>query len=159
MLTGAGLAASNGQTAESQAKAELEQQALEAGKLRAQIRKERAAHAREIAKTVRTERAKRRAAVTRALRTGGSSGSVDHAIRVAAATYGVSASHLRSVAYCESRFNPAASNGQYQGIFQFGPTLWSSTPVRSFSRNDPYAAALGAAWAFSRGMQSHWSCA
>lgn len=102
---------------------------------------------------------KRRAAVRRALRTNGSTGGVDHAIRVAAATYGVSESHLRSVARCESGFDPAASNGQYQGIFQFGPTLWSITPVKGFSRNDPYAAALGAAWAFSRGMQSHWACA
>lgn len=125
-------------------------------RLRAQIRRERARHDRLLATTVRRERSKRRAAVRRALQTGGATGSVDHAIRVGAAAYGVSPSRLRAVAHCESTLNPGATNGPYAGLFQFGTPLWSKTPVREFSRTDPYAAALAAGWAFSRGMSSHW---
>lgn len=158
LLTGAGLADGSADSSAKE-KAALEQRAHEAGKLRAQIRRERAVHARQLAATVRRERAKRRAAVRRVLRSSGATGNVDHAIEVAAATYGVSEARLRSVARCESGFNPGASNGQYLGLFQFGTPLWSTTPVARFSRTDPYAAALGAAWAFSRGMSGHWACA
>ena len=131
-------------------------QEAQENRLRAQIRRERARHDRVLATAVRHERAQRKAAVRRALRAGGATGSVDHAIRVGAATFGVSPSRLRAVAHCESTLNPAATNGPYAGLFQFGTPLWSKTPVSEFSRTDPYAAALAAGWAFSRGMSSHW---
>ena len=81
---------------------------------------------------------------------------VAHALRIAAATYGVSEDKLRRVAKCESTLNPKARNGQYVGLFQFGMPLWRATPYGKFSRTDPHAAALAAAWAFSKGMSRHW---
>ena len=63
---------------------------------------------------------------------------------------------LRRLATCESTLNPTARNGRYLGLFQFGAPLWRTTPHAKFSRTDPYAAALAAAWAFKRGMASHW---
>jgi hypothetical protein len=81
---------------------------------------------------------------------------VDHALTLAAATYGVPASRLRRVATCESTLNPNARNGQYVGLFQFGQQLWNTTPYKRLSRTDPYAAAAAAAWAFKRGMSRHW---
>jgi soluble lytic murein transglycosylase-like protein len=134
----------------------LAQEAQNADKLRAQIRRERAKHRKALATTVKRERNKRRAAVRRVVATTRKSGGVQHAIEVGAAAYGVSPSRLRAVARCESGFNPAATNGRYVGLFQFGTTLWRTTPVAELSRSDPYAASLAAAWAFSRGMAGHW---
>jgi soluble lytic murein transglycosylase-like protein len=82
--------------------------------------------------------------------------SVAHALRLAAASYGVDEARLRSVATCESGLRPHAKGGIYLGLFQFGSALWSTTPYRAFERTDPYASALAASWAFSRGMSSHW---
>ncbi|MDH3225876.1 MAG: hypothetical protein OEM67_02145 [Thermoleophilia bacterium] len=81
---------------------------------------------------------------------------VDHALRLASATYGVSYARLRSVARCESGLRPHAKGGQYVGLFQFGLPLWNGTPYRAFDRSDPYASALAGARAFSLGMASHW---
>ena len=110
--------------------------------LRSQLRRERRAH---------------RAAIAR-LRRGrvGYPTAVDHALSVAAATYGVPLRRLRRVATCESTLNPRATNGRYVGLFQFGLPLWSATPYGRFPRTDPYAASLAAAWAFKRGMSRHW---
>jgi hypothetical protein len=84
--------------------------------------------------------------------------SVRHAIALGAAAYGVSESRMRSVAMCESGLRPAVAGagGTYQGLYQFGTTLWGQTPYRAFSRTDPYAASFAASWAFSRGMSGHW---
>jgi len=82
--------------------------------------------------------------------------SVEHALTIAAAAYGVPKAKLRAVAMCESTLNPKATNGRYAGLFQFGTPLWNATPYGRFSRTDPYAASLAAAWAFSKGMASHW---
>ncbi len=81
---------------------------------------------------------------------------VRHAIEVAAATYGVPKERLTRVAICESTLKPNAQSGPYLGLFQFGTPLWNATPYRKFSRSDPYAAALAASWAFSKGMDRHW---
>lgn len=115
--------------------------------LRAQLAAERKAHRQTLTRS-------RRAA--RAVRPAGAKPGVDHALKLAAATHGVSATKLRRVAICESTLNPDATNGQYVGLFQFGTPLWNTTPYRRFSRTDPYAAAAAAAWAFKRGMASHW---
>lgn len=119
------------------------------------------AHARAQASALRAELARERrrdrVAVARATSPARSAkSSVDHALTIAAAAYGVPKAKLRRVANCESTLNPAATNGRYVGLFQFGTPLWSTTPYRRFSRTDPYAASLAAAWAFSRGMASHW---
>jgi len=84
------------------------------------------------------------------------SSGVEHALRLASATYGVSYSRLRSVARCESGLRPHAKGGPYVGLFQFGQPLWNGTPYRDFARSDPYASALAGARAFSLGMASHW---
>ncbi|MEW6582018.1 MAG: hypothetical protein AB1416_04580 [Actinomycetota bacterium] len=110
-------------------------------RLRAQLRRERARHATALRRV-------RRAALARP--------SVQQAIDLGSAAFGVPPARLRSVALCESRLDPAASNGQYLGLFQFGSRLWDATPFRAFSRSDPYAASFAAAWAFSRGMARHW---
>jgi len=121
-----------------------------------QLRQQLATERARTVRIVRAERAKSRrlaASYRRSMRRGGT---VQHAIQVAAATYGVPASRLRGVAHCESRFTTTATNGRYVGLFQFGTTLWNTTPYRSFSRTDPYASALAASWAFDRGMSGHW---
>lgn len=102
------------------------------------------------------ERRRHRRDVTRLRRTTRSVPSVNHALTLAAAAYGVPVSRLRRVATCESTLNPKATNGRYVGLFQFGTPLWKTTPYRHFSRTDPYAAAAAAAWAFKRGMARHW---
>lgn len=117
-----------------------------AAALRAQLRRERAIHAGEL-RRLRTElRAARRTWRP----------TVQHAISLAAATYGVPATKLTRVATCESTLNPTAQSGRYLGLYQFGLPLWHRTPYGAFDRTDPYAAALAAAWAFSRGMHAHW---
>ena len=103
-----------------------------------------------------SERRRHRRQLTQLRRTSPSVPSIDHALTLAAAGYGVPASKLRRVATCESTLNPKATNGRYVGLFQFGTPLWNTTPYRRFSRTDPYAAAAAAAWAFKRGMAGHW---
>jgi hypothetical protein len=119
----------------------LERAVTTAAQLRAQLRRERAAHARAI-------RRLRRAAVARA--------DVRHAIALGSAAYGLPKGRLEGVAFCESGLNTHAANGRYLGLFQFGSRLWNATPYRDFQRTDPYAASFAAAWAFSRGMARHW---
>jgi soluble lytic murein transglycosylase-like protein len=102
------------------------------------------------------ERRRHRQDVIRLRRTPHAPPSVDHALRLAAAAYGVPAAKLRRVAQCESTLNPKATNGRYVGLFQFGTPLWKATPYGRFSRADPYAAAAAAAWALKRGMARHW---
>ncbi len=121
-------------------------------KLRHQLRMERARHQ----KVLRNERIHRATIVRRFEHRLRTRPSVQHALEVASATYGVPKERLTRVAICESTLRPDASNGPYEGLFQFGTPLWNKTPYREFSRNDPYAASLAASWAFSRGMASHW---
>lgn len=122
------------------------------GQLRAQLRAERLEANRRLAGYL-TRHSDELERVRGSLR---ATTSVDHAIGLAAAAYGQSAVRLRQVAFCESRLSRTAQNGQYQGIFQFGLPLWTRTPYGTFERTDPYASALAAGWAFSRGMASHW---
>lgn len=120
--------------------------------LRAQLRSERRAHARDMRKA----RTARLALVRRYSHQLRASPSVRHALKVASAAYGVPESRLTRVATCESTLRPGAQSGPYVGLFQFGTPLWNATPYREFSRADPYASALAASWAFSRGMDRHW---
>jgi hypothetical protein len=82
-----------------------------------------------------------------------------------AARYGVSGDWLYWVASCETggTFNQSLVGRQGEiGIFQWHPRgLWSSVPVFQ-SWADVYDLRLNvraAAWAFSRGLSFHWSCA
>lgn len=120
--------------------------------LRRQLTRERARHLRQI----RAVRASARKHVRRTVNAAVNREPVQHALALAAATFGVPQDKLRRVATCESTLNPRAGSGRYIGLFQFGTTLWNRTPYAGFTRTDPYASALAAAWAFSRGMQSHW---
>lgn len=119
--------------------------------LRRQLTAERTRHARQL-------RAARRSSVAgfRAGSVSLDSGDAGHAIRLAAAVYGVPADRLLRVAQCESTLDAHAISGPYLGLFQFGTPLWARTPMADFSRDDPYAASLAAAWAFARGMNRHW---
>lgn len=116
--------------------------------LRAQLRRERAIHAGEL-RRLRTElRAARRTWRP----------TVDHAIALAAAAYGVSRTDMRRVAHCESTMNPHARNGRYIGLFQTGPAFWQHTPFAAFDRIDPYANALAAAQVVAAQGWRQWSC-
>lgn len=116
--------------------------------LRAQLRRERAIHAGEL-RRLRTElRAARRTWRP----------TVDHAISLAAAAYGVPASAMRRVAWCESRNDPHARNGRYLGLFQAGPAFWANTPFATFARTDPYANALATAQVVAHEGWRQWEC-
>ncbi len=78
---------------------------------------------------------------------------VSYAISLASRVFGVSESKMRAVAYCESTFNPFASNGRYHGLFQLG---WSPFGMSPF---DPIANALSAARTVAHdGSWRQWSC-
>lgn len=82
---------------------------------------------------------------------------VTYALRLAGVVYGVPVSQLADVAYCESRHNPLARNGQYRGLFQEGP-MFERGPFSSFSVWDPVANALTAAWTVAREGWGQWAC-
>lgn len=106
--------------------------------LRAQLRRERAAAGRTEAGLRRDLRTARRAALH--------TPTVAEALTIASVVHGVSRSRLSAVALCESGHRPAARNGQYVGIFQWGPSWASTTYAKAgLSPWSPYAAALGAA--------------
>ena len=84
--------------------------------------------------------------------------SVDHAIALAAAAYGVDRQAMRRVAWCESTHRPWAVNGQYVGLFQTGPAFWAHTPFTSFKRTDPYANALATAQVVAAQGWRQWEC-
>ena len=67
----------------------------------------------------------------------------------------------RRVSACESGGNANARNPSgATGTFQFMPSTWASTPQAraGMSITDPNASAQAAAWMYSQGRQSEWSC-
>lgn len=54
-----------------------------------------------------------------------SSEQINSLIERFASQYGVDPSVLRSIAVCESGFNPLATNLNYAGLYQFTPTTWT----------------------------------
>lgn len=65
------------------------------------------------------------------------------------------------VAACESGGNPTAQNPSgATGLFQFMPSTFASTPQgqSGASITDPTASAQAAAWMYSQGRASAWSC-
>ena len=78
---------------------------------------------------------------------------VTYALTLASSATGVPYSQLYAVAWCESRFDPYATNGRYQGLFQLG---WSPYGMSPF---DPVANALSAAQTVVRdGGWREWTC-
>jgi hypothetical protein len=77
---------------------------------------------------------------------------VHYALRLASAAYSVPYRDLRSVAWCESRLDPWATNGRYRGLMQLG---WSPF---GFSPFDPVASALSAAAVVRREGWRQWTC-
>src|SRR5262245_59112527 len=78
----------------------------------------------------------------------------------AAHLHRVSAGWMRSIAWCESRLSPAASNGTHFGLFQFDWQTWNAG--RYARRGSPYSAkwsSLQAAWYLRNGQASRWVCA
>jgi SLT domain-containing protein len=83
------------------------------------------------------------------------------AINLACATYGHCAELWRK-ARCETggTFDPAARNptSGAEGLFQFLPSTWQTTPYRMFNVLSPYASALAAGWMHANGRGDEWAC-
>ena len=78
---------------------------------------------------------------------------VTYALRLASAVFGVSYWELRSVAWCESRHNPFATNGRYKGLMQLSWAPFGMDPY------DPVANALSAAQTVAHdGSWGQWEC-
>jgi soluble lytic murein transglycosylase-like protein len=87
---------------------------------------------------------------------------VERALRNAARVHRVPYWQLRSVSYCESRWNPLAVNGGgsgSSGLFQFLPSTYARTPYGRHSIFSAWWNALAAAWLVRRdGGWSEWTC-
>jgi hypothetical protein len=89
---------------------------------------------------------------------------IESVIRTAAAAWGADADQLLRVAWCESRYNPSASNARSgaSGLFQFMPATWAANSVRAgfagASVFDAVASANTAAYMFRNGQAWQWSC-
>ena len=64
------------------------------------------------------------------------------------------------VAKCESGYNPNAVNpySGTEGLFQFMPSTWRSTPYGRQNVFDPWYNSLGAAWLYQRDGPGQWQC-
>ncbi len=82
---------------------------------------------------------------------------VRYSLRLASAASGVPYSELATVAWCESRYDPFATNGRYRGLFQEGP-MFERGPFAQFGVFDPLANALTAGFVVSREGWRQWSC-
>lgn len=86
--------------------------------------------------------------------------SVPACIDRAAHLHRVSAGWMRSIAFCESRLDPGASNGSHFGLFQFDWQTWRGQPyARRGSVWSPKWSSLATAWYLRRGQASRWVCA
>ena len=78
----------------------------------------------------------------------------------AAHLHHVSAGWMRSIAWCESRMDPGASNGTHFELFQFDWGTWRGQPyARRGSVWSPKWASLATAWYLRNGQGSRWVCA
>lgn len=64
------------------------------------------------------------------------------------------------VAKCESNYNPNAVNpwSGTEGLFQFEPSTWRSTPYGHDNVFDPRYNSLAAAWLYQRDGPGQWQC-
>lgn len=80
--------------------------------------------------------------------------------------YNVSAQDMLAVARCESNFRPEAINptdgiGGSYGLFQYQKSTWknfSSSLGEELDIWSAYDQSKLTAYAFSKGLQNHWSC-
>lgn len=63
-----------------------------------------------------------------------------------------------TVAWCESRMNPHATNGQYKGLFQLSARHRSDPIIRLLGWRDAYAEALHTVRYVKRHGWSEWQC-
>lgn len=75
-------------------------------------------------------------------------------IRDAELVYRIPTGRLEQLIFCESSFNPWATNGPYHGLGQFDLRTWLwAAPAAGFpgaSRYDPVAAIWSTAWGWAR---------
>lgn len=84
---------------------------------------------------------------------------VTFALRLAATTFQIDYWSLRRRAYCESRLDPRARNGQYLGLLQEGDAFWRHSPFSSLGdRFNPILNAMAAAQVIASEGDSQWSC-
>jgi uncharacterized protein YraI len=78
----------------------------------------------------------------------------------AAIYYGQSYTDMLRVAKCESNLDPNNVTPPHSasGLFQFLPSTWKTTPYADRSVFDPEANAYAAAWMWSVGRRSEWTC-
>jgi uncharacterized protein YraI len=78
----------------------------------------------------------------------------------AATFYGQSYTDMLRVAKCESNLDPNNVTPPHSasGLFQFLPGTWRTTPYADRSVFDPEANAYAAAWMWSVGRRSEWTC-
>jgi hypothetical protein len=88
---------------------------------------------------------------------------VEQLIDRAALRWGLSARTMRAIAWCESRFDPNATNPRSgaAGVFQWLPSSWAwASPRAGWAGYSPYHAEANinvAAWAMRRGYWSWWN--
>ena len=89
-------------------------------------------------------------------------GTVDYAYRLAAASFGVPYSEIRAVGACESGHDPSAKNSSStaSGVMQFLDSTWDRTPFAGFSVFDPIANVLAGGWLWRHdgGSWREWAC-
>lgn len=92
---------------------------------------------------------------------------IQQSIDLAAIAYSVDDATLRRKASCESTgghgyaanaTGPLDGGEHPQGLFQFKPSTWATTPYARFSPYDPLAAALAAGWMHAHGRGGEWAC-
>lgn len=54
-----------------------------------------------------------------------------------ATKHSIDKAHLKRIAYCESKLNPQAGNGPYQGLYQFSEITWRAYRTRMRLNPDP----------------------
>lgn len=82
---------------------------------------------------------------------------VQDAINEAFAGYGdPTVAEATSVAWCESRLDPTATNGHYLGLFQLGPYHYHR--LEGGAWDDPYVNARAAASLYAEAGWQPWSC-
>ena len=89
---------------------------------------------------------------------------IESVIRSAAVSWGADVDQLMRIAWCESRYNPAAYNASSgaSGLFQFIYGTWAVNSVRAgyggASVFDPVANANTAAMMFAAHQERQWAC-
>lgn len=92
-------------------------------------------------------------------RAGTAGGSITSIITQAALRFGQAPSDAIRVATCESGLDPSQNNsGGAEGLFQFMPGTWATTPYASMSIFNAWASANAAMWMWSHGRRGEWVC-